>query len=819
MAVRARTIGDYRAFARSHVKLLVVKSIEDCQADSRTTAWLVVQFAIPVWRAPVSEGAATYRRMGCEGHSRVALLTDVDTNGNKHMMINFRLWVAAAIVLFALAISPRASAVSWPQEIAAEDGSSVILYQPQIEAFSGNSLAGRAAVSVKTAASGNVPVFGAVWFEAKIDTDRDARTALIRDVDIIDVRFADATDAQKQQLADLIEQQVERSSFSISVDQLLADLEADDTGLAATELKHAPPVIMLSTEPALLVSIDGDPVFQAIEGSKYERVINTPFLIVKSGKSHYLYIGSNAWYQSKQVSGPWARTKRVPSDIEKLVEPAEDDDALVDDVRIIVATEPTELVVSDGEPSWAPVEGMDLLYMDNTDSNAFLELTTQNYYVLLSGRWYRGEGLVGELEWSHVPNDELPVAFSAIPEDSVNGAVLSQVAGTEQARDAVLDNTIPQTAAIKRDDSSFSVQYDGTPEFSPIEDLQVEYAQNTASSVFRYGDLFYACDAGVWYVSTQATGGWTVATEVPDAIYKIPASNPHHNVTYVKVYDVTPQVVYVGYTPAYYGSYYYRGAVVYGSGWYYNPWYGRYYYPRYPTWGFHMSYNPWYGWGFGVSWTNGPFRFTFSSGGHGSWWGVGGYRPYPRPVPYGGYRKTNINIDNSINIGGGRNRPAARPNLYNRPQTRDRVANRPATPGDRMARPANSVQNNVLTDRAGNVYQRDGNGGWQQRDKGQWKPSGNLDRATPSTRPATRPSASTPAQRPAARPAQQPATRPSRGNSGFDSRTRQSGGSYSNNRAVRPQLERDFSARQQGAQRTQNYQQQRGGGNRPQRRR
>jgi len=247
----------------------------------------------------------------------------------------------------------------------------------------------------------------------------------------------------------------------------------------------------------------------------------------------------------------------------------------------------------------------------------------------------------GDLEWIHVPNDELPEPFSDIPVDSVNGAVLSQVAGTQQARDAVLDNTIPQTAAINRDDSSFTVAYDGEPDFAPIEDMQVYYAQNTSAAVFKYGNSYYACDDGVWYVSNSSTGPWVVATDIPDAIYKIPASNPHHNVTYVKVYDVTPEVVYVGYTPGYYGSYYYSGAVVYGSGWYYTPWYGPYYYPRYPTWGFHVSYNPWTGWGVGVSWTNGPFRFTFSS--HGSWWGVGGYRPYPRAYVHGGYRKTNIN--------------------------------------------------------------------------------------------------------------------------------------------------------------------------------
>jgi len=404
-----------------------------------------------------------------------------------------------------------------------------------------------------------------------------------------------------------------------------------------------------------------------------------------------------------------------------------------------------------------------------------MELTTQKYYVLLSGRWYRGEAIDGELDWVHVPNDELPLPFGDIPPESVNGAVLSQVSGTRQAREAVLDNTIPQTAAIDRQDSSFSVQYDGDPDFAPIEDIKVEYAQNTAAAVFKYGNLYYACDDGVWYVANSASGSWTVATDIPDAIYKIPASNPHYNVTYVKVYDVTPEVVYVGYTPGYYGSYYYHGAVVYGTGWYYRPWYGRYYYPRYPTWGFHVMYNPWIGWGFGVAWTNGPFRITVGRGG---WWGVGGYRPYPRAYVHAGYRKTNINNNinmGSGNIGSGQNRPEGRPNVYDRPENRTRNAERPASAASREARSASNVQNNILTDRSGNVYQRGSNGDWSQRDSGQWKQPSNLDRSS-------RPSASQP---------------------GYSSdRYQQS--------ATRPQLERDYSARQQGAQRSQYYQRQGG---------
>ena len=641
-------------------------------------------------------------------------------------------------LLLAVAASTQAQEINWPQELVADDGSVVVVYQPQIEEFTGNTIEGRAAVSVKRPASGNVPVFGAVWFAARIDTDRDTRTGVIRDVDVSDVHFADASDEDKQALAEFIEGEVEGTSFTISVDQLLADLDADTNDLTQPELRHEPPRIILSTEPAILVSIDGEPVLQDLEGTKYRRVVNSAFLIVEDGRDYYLYVGSNAWYEAKAVTGPWTPARRVPADIAGLVERVEADETDLSNVKIIVATEPTELIVSDGEPTWAPVEGMNLLYMDNTDSNAFLELSTQAYYVLLSGRWYRGEGLIGELVWSHVPNDELPEAFAVIPEDSVNGPILSQVAGTPQAREALLENSIPQTAAIKRDDASFSVDYDGEPDFAPIADIPVEYAQNTTAAVFRYGNLFYACDEGVWYVANSATGPWRVATEVPDAIYTIPVSNPHYNVTYVKVYDVTPQVVYVGYTPGYLGSYYYHGSVVYGTGWYYSPWYGPYYYPRYPTWGFHVSYNPWTGWGYGVSWTNGPFRFTFTT--RSSWWGVGGYRPYPRPVVYGGYRKTNINInvDNSINVGGGRIRPETRPNLYNRPNNQARNADLAAPAANRQARPTTGASNNVLTDRSGNVYQRGADGSWSERSNGQWTKPSNLDRApaAPSTRPS-----------------------------------------------------------------------------------
>jgi hypothetical protein len=75
------------------------------------------------------------------------------------------------------------------------------------------------------------------------------------------------------------------------------------------------------------------------------------------------------------------------------------------------------------------------------------------------------------------------------------------VAGTDEAREAVLDAQIPQTAAVKVD-ATTTVEYDGKPRFEPVEETDgLEYAVNTASQVIKYGDTYYCCDDGVWYVS------------------------------------------------------------------------------------------------------------------------------------------------------------------------------------------------------------------------------------------------------------------------------------------------------------------------------
>ncbi len=499
-----------------------------------------------------------------------------------------------------------------------------------------------------------------------------------------------------------------------------------------------------------------------------------------------------------------------------------------------------------------PFPGNDLMFVENTTSNILYEVDTGHYFLMISGRWYQTKKLTGP--WSHVLPAQLPKSFAKIPPDSEKADLRASVPGTVEAREAVLDAQLPETAAIKRSEAKLEVTYDGEPKFERIAGTTLDYAVNTSTSVIRAKGKCYAVENGVWFVATTPEGPWVVSDRVPDSIQDIPPSSPVYHVKYVYVYDATPEVVYVGYTPGYTGCYVHHGVVVYGTGYRYHPWQGHYYYPRPVTWGYGVRYSSYYGWSFGLAFSNGPFTFYSGYGWgypyHRGWWGPPRYRPpYYRPPghrppgyrppghrppghrppgyrpPYyrppghrppgyipPGHRPPGYRPPGNRPPGGGRpwnGRPAQLPSdgsLYDRRPDReagDRI--RPATREVKDARPAGQPAtrpNNVYTDRAGNVYRRTDKG-WEQRQGNRWNPPGGDHASGQATRPATRPRSQTtrpsvsdrkPAMQPAQRPSAEPARQPSRQPAGrsWDNRQRN--------------LQRDANSRNRGQQRSQHQQ-------------
>jgi hypothetical protein len=595
-------------------------------------------------------------------------------------------------LLLTMSMPGQAQENSWPRTLPVKDGS-VTVYPLQVESMTDDLVRFRAALAYRES-DGSEPVFGVGWFVSKVEIDRTNDVVHPVNLVVSDTRFPAGTDDVKQELTAVFARQSQEWNLDFPLTELVSSLEtAEQETKSVQNLNTAPPTIIYKDHPALLVNFDGEPVLRKIENSEYQAVINTAYPLIYDGNAYYLGAADGVWYSSDHATGQYRFETRTPAEIVTMVDAARETETKSEPVEkvtaanapeIVVATTPTELIVTEGPAAFVPLVD-DLLVLSNTGDDVFMHISTQQYYVVLAGRWYHSASLNGP--WAYSASDELPPAFASIPEQSDQAGSRVYVAGTEEAREAVLDAQIPQTAAVERGAVDLDVTYDGDPQFEPVagtEDLA--YANNTGSTVLQSDRQYYLVEDGVWYVSSFPNGPWEVSAYRPAQVATISPQSPVYNVKYVYIYDSTPEVVYVGYTPGYIGSYVYHSTIVYGTGWYYQPWVSPYYYyPRYNTWGFNVSYNPWYGWGFGLSWGWGPFYAGWYSGGywhHGhSWynrhyshWGPRGYRP--RPVHHGRYAYGHDGYDRGGYDRGGNDRGGynRNQNLYRNGAQRAKVA-------------------------------------------------------------------------------------------------------------------------------------------------
>ncbi|HUQ67085.1 MAG TPA: hypothetical protein VM101_13070 [Flavitalea sp.] len=543
---------------------------------------------------------------------------------------------------------------NWPKYIVASDGGKLTMYEPQPESLNGNQLMGRAAVSVRKTET-DEPVFGVVFFSATVQNSGSADNQ-ITSMRITQAKFSGMED---QGLVDKYSSLLEKNSsgwnLGMSDNQMREAVDREKNTSKSADFNNAAPGIIYTNRPSTLIVLDGEPKVTYDKHIEADKVVNSPNLIFKEGNQWNLYAGGN-WYTSSSITGNWTVNSHHSSKVKKVNEAVKKQEKENNKgqeltttpkvTEIIVATQPTELLQSEGEPEYKAVSGTSLLYVANSPNEIFKDISTQKNYILIAGRWYNAQSMKGP--WTYVSSDKLPEDFANIPEGSDKDRVLSNVAGTEAAEDARIEAAVPQTARVDKRTATIKVQYDGTPVFNRIEGTSLELAENANVTVMIDADgRYFALDNGIWFNGKSAYGPWSVANDRPRDVDEIPASSPAYNSKYVYVYDNTPDYVYMGYTGGYLGSYYYGPTVVYGTGWHYRPWYRSVYYPRPITWGFGFMYDPWIGWNINPGFNFGYLNIGFDYGGYGyggygygyggGWFGPQYYCPPYRRQHYGGY--------------------------------------------------------------------------------------------------------------------------------------------------------------------------------------
>ncbi|AXY76650.1 hypothetical protein D3H65_22795 [Paraflavitalea soli] len=552
------------------------------------------------------------------------------------------------ILLSGLSVSAQDA---WPKTVTTPQGTVIKIYQWQPDSYSGNTLQAKAAISVLESGKTD-PVFGMAWLKAT--TSNSGSRVQVEKAQVENIKLpGEISDDKLDDYADALEQEIGRGGISFSHSDLQSSLDLNNKQSELDQqISNTPPKVLYSNTPSILVLIDGAPKLQRNSAWGMDAVVNTPFTIVKNNDGRFYLYGGKHWYNAASATGPYTLTTQVSQNLNNIAQQVNDANKDGDTeketdentmYKIVVSTEPAELIQSNGEANFAPVSGTELLYVSNSDDDIFMDVQSQQYYVLISGRWFKSKTLSGQ--WQYVASDKLPQDFARIPEGSAKDNVLASVAGTQASQEALQEAEIPQTAKVDRQQAKADVVYDGDPQFEDIDGTDMDYAVNTSASVIRWRGRYYSVDNGIWFESYSAVGPWSVAVVRPSAVALIPPRYPVYQMKYVYIYDVTPDYVWMGYTPGYLNTYIYGPTIVYGTGYYYRPWYGNYYFPRPYTWGFNIRYNPWIGWGFGFNYNNGWFHASVGFGrpwgyGYGGWWGPRVYRPsycYAPYRSYGGY--------------------------------------------------------------------------------------------------------------------------------------------------------------------------------------
>lgn len=536
----------------------------------------------------------------------------------------------------------------WPRVFTA-GSNSLTIYPPTLRSWDGATVTGTCPMAV-AAVGGKSQQFGTMSFNAATEVNKLNRMVTLSQMQITGVSMPE-NPALQSSLQTAMSAQAAGKTMNVALDRFEAAVPTMRSGPStpSAPLANNPPALSIVQTPTVLVPIQGNPVMHPLAGTALQQVINTPMLLVQDQGGNYWLKIADGWMTAAALSGPWTVGTATTADlvtaatwaqsqpqINLLAPSAADTSSAANSAQtvslattapaIIVATTPAEVLVIEGAPQWTAAGQSGLLYINNTSANVFQLQATGQVFVLVSGRWFSGPSLAGP--WVFVPPDQLPGAFMMIPADSPKENVLASIPGSAQAQEAIIANAIPQMARVPLTMTvPAPVVIGSSPQFVAVPGTTLKVLANCATPVFETSPhSFYSVQNGVWFYASAVKGPWKVATWIPAIFYSIPPSSPYYYVTYVKIYNTTPEYVLVGYTPGYFGAYAQAGVVVYGTGYVYVPYCSTVWVAAPMTYGCGaaMVYNPWAGWavGFGMGMAVG--------------WAIGASTWHCGPYPYWG---------------------------------------------------------------------------------------------------------------------------------------------------------------------------------------
>ncbi|HET7294151.1 MAG TPA: hypothetical protein VFM88_17115, partial [Vicinamibacteria bacterium] len=267
------------------------------------------------------------------------------------------------------------------------------------------------------------PTLGTIKIEADTKVSHDERLVSFSDFKIAESSFPSVPREQVREVVAEIDGSIPTDERVIALDRVLASLDRSQITPKNVEgVKADPPAIFYSQTPAILVNLDGEPIWSPIRENDLKFAVNTNWDLFEHVPTKTFYLRrDDAFLMATDWKGAWTPAGKLPESFSRL--PA---DANWKDVKaalpgrklaadktpnVFVSTVPAEMILLSGRPAYELVPDTKLVWVKNTESDVFRLGEKGPVYYLVSGRWFTAPDFAGP--WTFA-TPSLPADFQEI---------------------------------------------------------------------------------------------------------------------------------------------------------------------------------------------------------------------------------------------------------------------------------------------------------------------------------------------------------------------------------------------------------------------
>ena len=413
----------------------------------------------------------------------------------------------------------------------------LVLYQPQVASWDRQQhMVAYSAVSFLPKGAEKAQL-GTVKVESDTVVAVSERLVRFPIVKVTEATFATLDRDQLREVVTQITDRIPDQERVIALDRVLASVEKSQIiPREVSGVKADPPAIFYSTTPAVLVNIDGEPIWSPIKDNDLKFAVNTNWDLfqLESSKTFYLR-HEQSWLKASDVKGPWSPAGTLPASFSKLPpdenwkdvkaalpgktcgrQVAADRVRQHDARRDAAASRRAQLPAGrrhDRSPL-GPEHGQRSVSRGQDRAGV---LPRRRPVVL-------GAGLHRPVDVCH------DVAARGVPENSARASALAGArrgpgngagGGSRAARAGAADRAREEEGAEGARGRPIRARRSSIRFRRP----RCRRRVNTDKQIIKVGDLYYMCFQGVWFVAKAPEGPWEVTGTVPKEIYEIPASS------------------------------------------------------------------------------------------------------------------------------------------------------------------------------------------------------------------------------------------------------------------------------------------------------